>query len=450
MMWKKLTKLIKWKKRTLADEFMEGFSSDPSNIGRSRHYLLIGCLLLICILFLWAFFAEIDVVTSGQGKVIPSGKVQVIQHLEGGIVSKMLIREGDKVKKGQTLAVIDDINYTSLYKNGLLKTAALKARVARLAAEANGTPFDPKHQFSDEFKRFLVSEKRAYEANQRLLNNRIQSYKHQLKQRQEELEGLEARKKKLLASLKIVDEEYGMTKRLHEQGAAARVEVLRLQRQQQELKGDLDELKQNADRTDSSILEAINRVKESRVEFRSHAIRDLVLTKAELASQEETNITLRDRSTRTSLKSPVNGIVHVIYINTIGGIVRPGEKILEIVPSDDTLLVEAKIKPRDIAFIHPGQKATISLTAYDFITYGGLQGIVKHISADTITDPEDNQTYYLIKVKTDKDHLGTKEKPLPIIAGMTAEVDILTGKKTILNYILKPLQRGSQKALRER
>ncbi|MDF1797415.1 MAG: HlyD family type I secretion periplasmic adaptor subunit [Coxiellaceae bacterium] len=449
MKWKNWIK-IKWKKRTLADEFMEGFSSHTGDVGRSRHYLLIGCLLLICILILWAALAEIDVVTSGQGKVIPSGKVQVIQHLEGGIVSKMLVKEGDKVDKGQTLAVIDDINYTSLYKNGLLKTAALKARVARLTAEANGTPFNPEHEFSEQYKRFLASEKKAYGANQHLLKNRIQSYSHQIKQREEELEGLGARKKKLKASLELVDEEYGMTKKLFDQGAAARVEVLRLQRQQQDLKGDLDELEQNVDRTESSILEAKNRVKESSSEFRSHAIRDLVLTKAELASQVETNITLRDRAKRTSLKSPVNGIVHVIYINTIGGIVRPGEKIMEIVPSDDTLLVEAKIKPRDIAFIHPGQKATISLTAYDFVTYGGLQGIVKHISADTVTDPDDNQSYYLIKVKTNKDHLGTKEKPLPIITGMTAEVDILTGKKTILNYILKPLQRGSKKALRER
>jgi adhesin transport system membrane fusion protein len=440
-----------WKKITPADEFMEGanLESHATEPGLRRHYLLFGCLMFIVIAVIWASLAKINIVTKGMGKIIPAGKIQVVQHLEGGIVDKILVREGDHVSKGQILMEIDDVNYSSLYSEGLLKYATLQASIARLDAEANDKSYELPKEFDQRYKVYAESEYQAYLNDIGSIDSKLQTLKQQIYQRQSELQGLQERLHKNEASYKLIQEELKMTRDLYNEGAAAKVEVLRIERQASDAAGDLAELKANEKRAQDAVSEAQNKLDELRDEFRSQAAKELVEAKAKLAEQEQTNITLQDRARRTILRSPVTGIVNVLHVNTVGGTVKPGEELVDIVPTGDNLLVEAKVLPSDIAFVYPGQKATVKITAYDYTIYGGLDGKVEFISADSITD-KDGKSYYLVTVRTDKDYLGKADKPMSIIPGMMAEVDILTGERTVLTYILKPLLRASQSAWREK
>lgn len=440
----------KWKKKTEANEFMDAAS--PKHLTQPparQHYILWAIAGLIVVGIIWASFSEIDEVTTGTGKVIPSSKIQVIQHLEGGIVEKILVREGQIVKKGQILMEIDDITYGSLYREGLLKAAALKAKITRLSAEAKGTEFIINAEFAKQHPNPINNEKELFEANQKELQTRRQILHAQVKQREQELASVKAKAGRVKRSHALVAQELKMTSSLLKEGAASKVEVLRLERQVNDLAGELQETELLIKRIQQALVEANGKLDELEATMRSKATRELAAAKAQLATQEENNRALKDRASRTILRAPVTGIVKVIYVNTIGGAVKPGMDLMEIVPTEDTLLIEAKIRPSDVAFLHPGQDALVKLTAYDFLIYGGLKGKVEHISADTIADKE-GRSFYLIRVRTDKNFLGSKDKPLPIIPGMTAEVDILTGKKTVISYILKPLLRGQQRALRER
>jgi adhesin transport system membrane fusion protein len=203
-------------------------------------------------------------------------------------------------------------------------------------------------------------------------------------------------------------------------------------------------------RAQSAITEAERKIDETRGKFRSDALTQLNEARTELSKSQATGKALEDRVNRTLVTSPVRGIVKSLLVNTIGGVIQPGSDLVEVVPLDDTLLVEAKIRPQDIAFLHPGQEAIVKFTAYDYTIYGGLKAKLEQIGADTVTEEDGKTTFYLIKLRTDKSHLGTEEKPLLIIPGMVASVDIITGKKSILSYLLKPILRAKAEALRER
>ena len=440
----------RWQKRSKAEAFMEGLNTQAlMGPPESRHILLWVCVLFIAVLFIWSAFAKIDQVTQGFGKVVPAGRVQVIQHLEGGVIEKILVQEGQFVEEGQVLMEIDDTSSLSLYRDGLLRAAALEARITRLTAEAKGTPFTPPEHLKNEYQTYVTNEKESYEANQKNLSDRKKILGQQVKQQGRELDALQARIKKLETNYGITKQELGMTQGLLKAGAASKIEVLRLEQQANELQGQKDEANYTYLRTQETLTEVQQRLEELESTFRSEAAKELVVTKAQLASQNETNRSLKDRLTRTVLKAPVSGTIKVMHVNTIGSTVKPGEDLIEIVPFDAELFVEAKVVPKDIGFIHPGQAAIIKLTAYDFVIYGWIEGEVKSISADTVTDSEGN-TFYLVKVTPNKTNLGTKEKPLPILPGMTAEVDIITGKRSVLTYLLKPILRGSHQALGER
>jgi adhesin transport system membrane fusion protein len=363
------------------------------------HIILWTSVLFILIAFLWANYAVLDEVTTGQGKVIPSSQIQVIQNLEGGIIRKIFVREGEIVKKDQVLMQIDDTRFSASYKESLKKIDDLAIEVARLSAEINNKPFT----LDEELKK---ANPILYEAELALYNSRI-----------EELNQFKF-------SLKLAEKELNLTKPLVAKGAVSEVEVLRLERTVNELRGKI-------------------------TNFKSKALEQMNKASGELRALQEAHLAQKDRLTRTTIRSPVRGIIKQVKITTLGGVVQPGMDILEIVPLDDTLLIEAKVRPSDIGFIHPGQKAMVKLTAYDFSIYGGLEGKVEQISADTITD-EDDESFYLIRVRTNKNFLGTKQKPLYIIPGMQASVDILTGRKSVLDYLLKPILKAKQRALRER
>ncbi|HAT1922249.1 TPA: HlyD family type I secretion periplasmic adaptor subunit [Legionella pneumophila] len=367
------------------------------------HVILWASLLFFIAAIIWANYAILDEVTTGQGKVIPSSEVQVIQNLEGGIIQNIFVKEGQIVKKDQILMQIDNTRFMSSYAEAEKKIDALEIEIIRLNAEISNTkPVFPE-KFTKTYPHLVQDQLSLYESRMRELNQ-------------------------LEKSLELAQKELNLTRPLLKGGSVSEVEVIRLERTVSEIKGNIEKFK-------SEELDRLNKAR------------------TELFALIEANKADKDRLTRTTVRSPVYGIVKQIKTKTIGGVVQPGNDLLEIVPLDDTLLIEAKIRPSDIGFIHPGQKAMVKITAYDFSIYGGLEGIVEHISADTIIDEQTDkkeESYYIVKVRTEKNYLGTEKNPLPIIPGMQATVDILTGQKSVLQYLLKPIIKAKQSALRER
>lgn len=354
----------------------------------------------------WASRAELDEVTRGSGKVIPSSSVQLIQSLEGGLLESILVKEGETVNPGDVLVKIHDTLFDATYQESLSRRDALQARMARLRAESEGSE---SVAFSQE-----IREGRS---------DLVKSEEELFVKRTRDLEtGLATMQR----SLDLAQEELDLTRPFEEKGSVSRVEVLRLEREVNELKGSI-----------------ANR----RSQFQKLALEEFDRVKAELEALLESIVGNEDRVERTVMRAPVRGTVNKIHINTVGRVIGPGENIMEIVPLDDTLLIEANVRPADRAFLHPGQKAVVKVTAYDYAIYGALDGHVEHIGVDTITD-EKGESFYQIKVRTLESSLPGSEGD--IIPGMITEVDVLTGRKTVLHYLLKPINRARQRALRER
>ncbi|GLY62607.1 hemolysin secretion protein D [Pectobacterium brasiliense] len=407
----------------------------------------IGAFFLFFIL--WAGFANIDEVTRGDGKAIPSSRLQKIQNLEGGIITEVFIREGQVVNAGDPLLRLDDTRFASNVGETEADRLALLSRIERLNAEINGQELVLSEEITTQAPKIAAGEKELYNSRRQQLHNEISGLEEQLIQRQQELRDFSAKEIQFRNSLGLLQQEIKMSEPLIAEGAISKVEVLRLRRAEVETRGQLDSIKLSIPRAESAIKESENKIEETRSRYKSEALSQLSEAQTSLNKIEATGKALEDRVNRTLVVSPVRGIVQQVLVNTIGGVIQPGSDLVEIVPLDDKLLVEAKIRPQDIAFLHPGQDAIIKLTAYDYTIYGGLKGQLEQISPDTVTDKEGN-SFYIIRLRTDKNYLGTADKPLLIIPGMVASVDIITGKKTILSYLLKPIIRAKAEALRER
>jgi adhesin transport system membrane fusion protein len=415
---------------------------------RSRKILWI-MLLAIVWLLIWANFAEVDELARGVGKVIPSKQVQIVQNLEGGIISEILVDEGEKVDAGQILIKIDDTKFSSSYGENRLRYSELKAKSIRLQAESSGKTFIVDKKTQEELGDAIKHERTLYNINKRQLQQNINILKEQIIQRQNELREVRSKQKQLRRSYELIAEEVKITEPLVKSGLVSKVEFLQLSRQESSMKGDLDAVTISIPRIKSTISEAKNKMKETILEFQHQANQELNEVNAEMARILESGSALEDRVKRTLVRSPVNGVVKQLLVNTVNGVVQPGMDIIEIVPIQDTLLIETKIKPSDIAYLYPGQKAMVKFTAYDFAIYGGLTGKLTYISSDTIID-EQGETYYLVRIKTDENHLSKDGKRYEIMVGMVANVDIITGKKTVMDFILKPILKVKQGALRER
>jgi adhesin transport system membrane fusion protein len=400
-------------------------------------------------LLIWASFAEIDELARGVGKVIPSKQLQVVQNLEGGIIEDILVDEGEKVSKGQILIKINDTNFASSYEENQLRYNELKAKSIRLEAEVSDTPFNADEQTLKEIPSLVAHEQSLYKINQKQLDKNIHILEEQVKQRKNELTEAKAKQKQLKLSYSLIAKEVEITKPLVKNGLVSQVEYLQLSRQANAMKGDLDAVRLSIPRIESTIKEAQNKIDEVRLEFQHEAKEKLNEVSAEMARILESGAALEDKVNRTLVRSPVNGVIKQLLVNTINGVVQPGMDIIEIVPLQDKLLIETKIKPSDIAYLYPGQKAIVKFTAYDFAIYGGLTGKLTYISSDTIVDEEGN-TFYLVRIKTDKNFLEKDGKKYEILVGMVANVDIVTGKKTVMDFILKPILKAKQGALRER
>jgi len=395
---------------------------------RTSRMLLRTFLALLLVFLVWAHFAVLEEVKRGNGRVVPSRQTQVVQTLEGGIVGDILVQEGAIVQQGQSLMRIDDTKFASEFGEIRERRAAMAARVARLEAEARGRS---EVAFPDELGQVVPA---AVATEGSVFKMRSQKVA-------QDIDVLNQQVLRLTGTLKLLDRELDLTRKLHDQKVVPEIEMLRLDRQATEMRGQLAE-------SQSKIANIL-------ASFRSQADEDLAKSKGDLAVLDENIKSAQDRVRRTDLKAPVHGIVNKLNVTTVGAVVQPGANVMDIVPLDDSLLVEGRIRPQDIAFIRPNQDAVVKISAYDSSVYGSLKGKVERISADTIVDDkaeksERQETYYRVMVRTEKNHLGTETNSLPIIPGMVTTVEILTGEKSVLDYLLKPARTLRDDALRER
>jgi len=408
--------------------------------------MLYGIAIVIFLLLIWSAFAEIDVVTRGQGKVIPSRQVQIVGSQDGGVITEILVHEGDRVTQGQLLLKLDQTRSLATLGESRAELLGLQVRAARLRAVVDGTAFEPAVDVAIQIPDTVDQEMQLYTSTLDELAVLEEIANQQLAQRQQELAELQARESQLATESRLASEELETTRPMLVSGAVSEVELLRLQRDVNKASGELQQTQAQLARVQAAIEEARGKLKSVRLDFFNLAREELTDTVTRINALKEANEGLSDRVRQTNLISPVTGTVKQLLYNTEGGVVMPGRDIIELVPSDDTLLVQVKVRPQDIAFLAPGQAANVKVTAYDFVVYGGLEGVVEQIGVDTVLDEEGN-AFYEVSVRTDTGNFGADK---PIIPGMTVEVDILTGKRTILAYLLKPVLRARQRALSER
>ncbi|BDF95050.1 MULTISPECIES: HlyD family type I secretion periplasmic adaptor subunit [Pseudoalteromonas] len=407
-------------------------------------------LYLICfsmmLLFIWSAFANLDEVARGEGRVIPSNKLQLIQSYDGGMVEQINVREGQVVSTGDVLIKIDPTRYISNFRENQSKVLSLSAKVARLEALTKKQPliFDPK--LTTDAPAVVMHEQALYTSNNQELEQQVAIHKRQLEQRRQDHIEAQAALQQHTNALRLINRELQVTRPLLRSGAVSDIDIIRLERQAVDLNGEINRSRAVINRSVSAINEAKNKVAEVELSMINRWNNELSEARLRLDAIKETESGLADKVAQTEIRSPVNGTVQRLMVNTVGGILQPGSDVLEIIPLDDQLIVEAKIPPKDIAFLRPGQTAMIKFSAYDFAIYGGLSAEVIQISADTITDERDN-TFYLVQLKTNKNQFADN---LTIIPGMTTQVDIITGKKTVLEYLLKPVLRATSLAMTER
>ena len=412
---------------------------------RARGLLRLAALVLV-LLIVWAAFAQIDEVTRGEARVVPTSQVQIIQSVDGGVVEALLVREGQVVEAGQLLLRVDPTRFVSNMLESRASQLAVQAKALRLEALTRGTPFNPPAELKREAPDVVAQEMRLYESRRAEISAQISISQNQLAQRQQELNEVRARREQAERGLELMTKEINATRPMVATGAVSEVEVFRLEREAARLRGDREQATAQIARVQSAILEATRKIDEVQLSSRNQMSAELSETMSKLASLSQGGRALEDKVKHADIKSPMRGTVKRLLVNTVGAVVQPGKEVVEVVPLDDTLILEVQITPKDIGFLRPGQEAMVKFTAYDFSIYGGLLAEVIHIGADSVLDDKGN-AFFHIRVRTRKPSLGPS---LPIIPGMVAQVDILTGKKTVLSYLLKPVLRAKSNALTER
>lgn len=415
---------------------------------RGASALLWAMALFIAAAIAWANWATLDEITRGDGEIIPSRQLQLVQNLEGGIVADILVREGDLVEEGQVVMRIEDKRFTASVEENRVRLLELTAKAARLDAEANDHPLEMPEDFPPEYQSMVDQEIKLFNTRRSELEANLAVLREQRQQREQELREAEARMGQVRRSYNLLLREQRITEPLLGEGVISEVEFLRLKRQVNDLRGELSGIELSMPRIKSTIDEIDQKQLELQLQFRNAARGELNEVAAEQARLRETLGGMQDRIRRTDVRAPVKGRVKQLLVNTIGGVVRPGDQLLNIVPWEDRLLVEARIRPADIGQVRVGQDAVVKVSAYDYTIYGGLPAKLIYISPSTIVNEQD-ETYYLVRLETDRPFLGDGQQ-MPLIAGMTVSVDILTGEKTVLQYLLKPITRARQRALTER
>lgn len=412
---------------------------------RAKRLLRLAAVALL-VMVIWAAFAQIDEVTRGEARVVPTSQVQVIQSVDGGVVEALLVHEGQIVEAGQLMLRVDPTRFVSNMLESRVGQLAMQAKVLRLEALTRGTAFNPPAELMRDAPDVVAQEMRLYESRRAEINAQTFISQNQLVQRQQELNEVRARREQAVRSLELMTKEINATRPMIATGAVSEVEVLRLERQVASLRGDSEQATAQISRVQSSILEATRKIEEVQLTSRNQMSAELSDTMSKLASLSQGGLALQDKVKHADIKSPVRGTVKRLLVNTVGAVVQPGKEVVEVVPLDDTLILEVQITPKDIGFLRPGQEAMVKFSAYDFSIYGGLTADVFNIGADSVLDEKGN-AFYHVRVRTRKSSLGPN---LPVIPGMVAQVDILTGKKTVLSYLLKPVLRAKSNAMTER
>jgi adhesin transport system membrane fusion protein len=413
--------------------------------------MIVGACLVAFVL--WASFAEMDEIARGEGKVIPVSKTQIVQSSEAGIVQQIAVQLGQIVRKGDLIVQINNQTTESTLGESVAKARALNAKVARLELEEVGAydaPFICPDVVAKVAHGVCENEQRLFAANKASFQNKLSVLQERKRQREIELAEAFANIDRLEQTIQAAGKQRDLLNPLAKKGLVAQTQLLDVDRDMIEQQGQLNVYKESIERLTRAVEEARLQVDELALELRQQALTDKAQSLAELSVVDETIRGATDRVERTDIRSPVDGIVNTLEVNTIGAYVDPGTVVAGIVPTADTLLIEARISPRDVAFVRRGQKAIVKITAYDFAIFGGLEGEVTNVSADSIVEKEKGETYYLVQVKTDRSDLERDGKLYPIIPGMVASAEIMTGRKTILSYLLKPINRARSVALTER
>jgi adhesin transport system membrane fusion protein len=416
--------------------------------------LILGlCALMIVAFVAWAAFADIDEIARGEGKVIPVSKTQIVQSSEPGIVQQINVNLGQIVHKGDILVQLDNTTTASTLGESVAKARTLGAKVERLALEEAGA-FDAQFVCPADIlaaaKNVCDNEEKLFEADRASYKNKLDVLDQRLKQHQNELDEAHANIDRLTQNIAGAQKQYDLLKPLGEKKLVAQTEVLKVQRDLVDLQGQLKVYVESLDRLQAAVKEATLQTTDLGLQLRQQALTDKGQALSELSVVDETIRGASDRVKHTDIRSPVDGIVNTLEVNTIGAYVDAGKVIAGVVPTADTLLIEAKISPRDVAFVRIDQPAVIKISAYDFSIFGALDGKVVNVSADSLVEKDKNETYYLVRIKTDKSALERDGKQYPIIPGMVASAEIMTGRKTILTYLMKPINKARSEALTER
>lgn len=414
---------------------------------------LVVVALLILSFVAWAAITQVDEIARGEGKVVPVSRTQIIQASEASVVQEIAVQIGQIVKKNDLIVRLDDTATTSTLGELEARERALLAQIARLELEQTGDMTLPMHcpeKISKVSPEICENEAQLLKARRDAFQNKLSVLQERHLQRRKELDEAVVSIERLEANIEVSKREAALLEPLVNRKLAPQTDLLRIQKELTDSTGQLKLIKETLDRIRAAIKEASLQVDELALSFQQEALAEKTKALADLSVVTETVRGASDRVQRTDLRSPVDGVVNRLDITTIGAYVQPGTVVAEVVPTSDILLVEARISPKDVAFIRVGQPALVKITAFDFSIYGGLEGKVSNVSADSIFDEKSNETYYLVQVRTDRSEIVRDGKPHAIIPGMVASVDIMTGKKTVLQYLLKPINKARTEAMRER
>lgn len=411
--------------------------------------LFLSIIALVTCTFFWMAHSKVEEITRAQGSVVPSKEIQVVQSLEGGVLEALNVKEGQQVKKGDILLRISDIQFASQERGTEARTLSLQAKKARLEAEARGKEFVLPPEVLEKAPQIAENEKSLYESRQNELKNTYAILDDRISKASAEIAEIKAQIGRFSSSKKLLGQELEITKEMVRKRAAPKIDEIRINREISDLSGQINASVQRR-RALEAELKVAKKERESQLDkFQSQALGELNQVETEIAGLKENLKSIGDRVDRAEVRAPVDGTVNRIAIKTIGGVVEPAAKLVEIVPLDDELKVVAQVQPNEVAFIHPGQPTKVKITAYDPQKYGSLDGELVRIGANSVQDEEGN-AFFEIEVRTVKNFLGDKTKPLPITPGMVADVEIITGKRTILEYMMKPILRARDRAFTER
>lgn len=411
--------------------------------------LLFTIVAFITIFIIWAALTEIEEITRGQGQVVPSQEIQVVQSLEGGILQDLLVKKGDIVKKGQILMRLSDVQFSSEERGTQARFTALEAKKARLTAEAEGKEFEIPDNIKAQMPKIAANEQALYTSRQKELQAAFSIQDENIKKAKADLSEVESEINRLSESKRQLNKELSITRDMVAKRAVPKLEQIRLERESADIGGQINTRTEEKKGLLASLAAAENERAAQADKFKSSALEELNEVETEIASLKENLKSIGDRVDRREIKAPVDGIVNQIMLQTIGGVVEPAMELAEVVPLNDKLKIVAQIKPNEIAFIDVGAPARVKISAYDPQRYGSLDAEITRVAANSTKDAEGN-ILFEIEVKTAKNYLGSETKPLPITPGMVADVEVITGKRTILNYLMKPFNRGFERALRER